>query len=111
VVDDAAERAELVLTTTRETPSVLVAVAGELDAYSAPALADLVDGLRADGYTNFTLDVSQTTFIDSSGLRLLLALQAEIVQGAVGVLVLRAPSDPMSRLLKITGLTEHFTLG
>jgi anti-sigma B factor antagonist len=110
VGDDSAERSELVLTTTREGTSVLIAVVGELDAYSTPSLEQLVDGLRADGYAAFTLDLSETTFVDSSGLRSLLALHVEIVQNGAGRLELHAPSDPVTRLLAITGLSEHFTV-
>jgi anti-anti-sigma factor len=110
VADESAERAELVLTTTREGTSALIAVAGELDAYSVPALEELAAGLKADGHSHFTLDLSQTSFIDSSGLRALLGLHADIVGSGTGELVLKAPSDPVARLLAITGLTEHFTV-
>jgi anti-sigma B factor antagonist len=110
VTDESAGRAELVLTTTREGSAVLIAVAGELDAYSAPALESLATELRAGGAATFTLDLSQTSFIDSSGLRTLLALHARLAEPAAGGLVLRAPSDPVTRLLEITGLTEHFTV-
>jgi anti-sigma B factor antagonist len=110
VVDDSAARAELVLTTTREGTSVLVAVAGELDAYSAPSLEDLTDDLRSNGCVRFTLDLSQTTFIDSSGLRSLVALHSKLAENGDGVLSLQAPSEPVTRLLLITGLGEHFTV-
>jgi anti-sigma B factor antagonist len=110
VAEDSAERAELVLTTTREGTSVLVAVVGELDAYSAPSLDELTSGLRADGYADFTLDLSQTTFIDSSGLRSLISLHTELAEGGNGDLALQAPSDPVARLLAITGLADHFTV-
>ena len=106
--EDSGERADLVLTTTREGTSVLVAVVGELDAYSAPSLEELAAGLRADGFSNFTLDVSQTSFIDSSGLRSLVALHSELAKSDAGGLTLQAPSDPVARLLAITGLAEHF---
>ena len=110
MADDSADPAQLVLTTTREGTSVLVAVVGELDAYSMPSLEELAASLRADGYVNFTLDMSHTTFIDSSGLRALLALHTEIVGSGAGKLVLQSPSDPVSRLLAITGLSDHFTV-
>jgi len=110
VAEDSTERAELVLTTTREGSSVLIGVAGELDAYSVPSLEELASSLKSDGHSHFTLDLSQTTFIDSSGLRALLGLHAEIVRSGAGEMVLKAPSDPVVRLLAITGLTEHFTV-
>jgi anti-sigma B factor antagonist len=107
VADDSADRAELVLTTEREANAAVVGVAGELDAYSAPSLEELAAGLRADGCANLTLDLSQTTFVDSSGLRVLLALHNETTAGS-GRLVIQNPSDPVARLLSITGLTDHF---
>jgi anti-anti-sigma factor len=107
VADDSPERADLVLTTSREAGAAVVGVDGELDAYSAPALEDLTASLRADGCHDLTLDLSQTTFVDSSGLRVLLALHTELSAGP-GRLAIQAPSDPVTRLLEITGLTRHF---
>jgi anti-sigma B factor antagonist len=110
VADDSAELGNLVLTTTREGTSVLVAIAGELDAHSAPSLEELAASLRSDGYVHFTLDMSQTTFIDSSGLRSLIELQNRLKENGGGALVLQAPADPVTRLLRITGLGEHFAV-
>ena len=107
VADDSVERAELVLTTTRDGGAAVIGVVGELDAYSAPSLEELAAGLRADGCNDLTLDLSQTTFVDSSGLRVLLALHTDLAESP-GRLVLQDPSDPVSRLLSITGLTDHF---
>jgi len=110
VAEDAGERAELGLTTTREGASVLIAVAGELDAYSAPQVEALATSMRSEGCTNFTLDLSQTAFIDSSGLRTLVSLHGDLVTAGVGSLTLQSPSDSVARLLAITGLSEHFTV-
>jgi anti-sigma B factor antagonist len=107
VADDSADRADLVLTTTRDANAAVVGVAGELDAYSAPSLEELAASLRAEGCQDLTLDLSQTTFVDSSGLRVLLALHTELTSGS-GRLVLQDPSDPVARLLTITGLSDHF---
>jgi anti-sigma B factor antagonist len=110
MADDSADLGNLVLTTTREGTSVLVAVAGELDAHSAPSLEELASGLRSDGCVRFTLDLSQTTFIDSSGLRSLIELHSLLKENGDGALVLQAPADPVTRLLRITGLGEHFAV-
>jgi anti-anti-sigma factor len=107
VADDAADRADLVLTTQRDAGAAVVSVAGELDAYSAPSLEELAATLRSEGCVDLTLDLSQTTFVDSSGLRVLLALHNETASGS-GRLVLQDPSDPVARLLAITGLSDHF---
>jgi anti-sigma B factor antagonist len=110
VTDDAAESDQLVLTTTREGTAVLVAVAGELDAHSVPSLQSLTTMLISDGYVRFALDLSQTTFIDSAGLRALIELQAKLQENGDGKLVLQAPGDPVTRLLRIAGLGDHFTV-
>ena len=93
----------------REGSSVLVAISGELDAHSVPSLDKLSDELVSDGYVHFTFDMSQTTFIDSAGLRSLVSLQSTLKEKG-GELVLRAPGDPVARLLRITGLEEHFSV-
>jgi len=110
VVDDSGERAELGLTTTRDGTAAVIAVAGELDAYSAPSLEALAANLVSDGCNRLTLDLSGTTFIDSSALRTLLSLHTELGKGEGGGLTLQAPSDSVTRLLEITRLTEHFTV-
>ena len=52
------------------------------------------------------LDLPGVTFIDSSGLRVLVeAHQLRIERGTR--LVLRAPSAPVQRLLEISGLAGH----
>ena len=110
MADDSPERAELVLTTTREGTRVLIGIVGELDAHSAPSLQELADSLRADGCAAFTFDMSGTSFIDSSGLRSLVTLHTALTEGGAGSLTLQAPSDSVVRLLKITGLTDHFSV-
>ena len=106
MTDETPERTDLVLTTTREDGVLVIAVAGELDAFSAPSLEELAADAGADG-APITLDLARTTFIDSSGLRSLLALHAKLERNGVA-LTLRAPSDPVTRLLGITGLDTHF---
>jgi len=55
------------------------------------------------------IDLAGVTFIDSSGLRVLLAL-AETVTASGGAVVIRNPSRPVSRLLRITELESTFGL-
>jgi anti-anti-sigma factor len=53
--------------------------------------------------------MSETSFLDSSGLRAILTTNRRLAADD-GTLVLRAPSEPVTRLLEITGLGEHFTV-
>lgn len=75
---------------------------GEIDSYTAPQLGDRL----ADDPSVDVLDLAGVSFIDSSGLRVLVeGHQARVDRGAR--LVLRAPSAAVQRLLEISGLAGH----
>ena len=79
---------------------------GEIDAASAdtfergvrPAIAESADLL---------LDLSEVSFMDSSGLRALMGLHAEVTQRG-GHIELVGTSSVVDRLLSVTGLDELF---
>jgi anti-anti-sigma factor len=83
-----------------ETPRTL-RLAGELDLNDADALAGRL-AVEGEGPGDLTLDVSQLTFIDSTGLRALLRA-ADSLAGR-GNLVLRSPSPAVRRVLELMGL-------
>jgi anti-anti-sigma factor len=101
---------DLVLTTERADRRAILTVRGELDAYSAPGLEDQVSRLLSQDVDEVVLDLAETSFLDSSGLRAILTAQRRLTEND-GQLTLRAPSEPVTRLLEITGLTDHFTVG
>jgi anti-sigma B factor antagonist len=108
-VDEHIVGPDLVLTTETEGDRSVIAIKGELDAYTAPGLEDQIASLVAAGTTTVVLDLSETGFLDSSGLRAILTAHRKLT-GAQGALLLRGVSEPVTRLLEITGLTEHFRL-
>jgi anti-sigma B factor antagonist len=109
LVDEQAVGPDLVLTTERDGSRAVLAVRGELDAYSAPGLEDQISRLVAEQVNEVVLDLAQTGFLDSSGLRAILTAQRRLGENG-GEMRLRAPSEPVTRLLEITGLTDHFAL-
>jgi anti-anti-sigma factor len=108
-MEDQAVGPDLTLSTERDGTRAAIAITGELDAYSAPGLENEVAQLLADGVTDLTFDLSATRFLDSSGLRTILTSQRRLGDRD-GRLALRAPSEPVRRLLDITGLTDHFVV-
>ena len=102
-MEDQAVGPDLKLATERSGARAVVAIQGELDAYSAPTLEEEVSNLLGDGVTELVLDLSGTKFLDSSGLRAILTAQRRLSERD-GRLSLRAPSEPVRRLLDITGL-------
>jgi anti-anti-sigma factor len=98
--------ADLSIRVTEGDPVVL-SVAGELDIASAPALRrSLLDTLAETDGIPVALDASGLTFVDSSGLAVLL-MGARRFAEADKTLLLR-PSPPLDRVIGLTGVREAF---
>jgi anti-sigma B factor antagonist len=100
---------ELRLLATRTDDSVVIAVVGELDIATAPALVAFLQNNVRDSDGRLTLDLSELGFIGAAGLGLLVGLRARM-QRQDAVLSLIGASDQLRRLLKITGLDPRFIL-
>jgi anti-sigma B factor antagonist len=87
---------------------VVLALRGELDIATVDRVQAAVRELRRAGWSSLVLDGRELTFVDSQGLNLLLALQREARESAWDFAIADG-CRPLSRLLKITGLEEHFT--
>ena len=84
---------------------VTVRVAGELDIATGPRLHDAVENLRACGWSAIALDLGELTFIDSTGLALVLALcHGPAVDGGEIAIAVSCPA--LERLLTVSKL-EH----
>jgi anti-sigma B factor antagonist len=106
-VDEQVVGPDLVLTTETEGDRAVIAIKGELDAYTAPGVEEQIASLVGREINNIVLDLSETGFLDSSGLRAILTAHRRLASEE-GSLTLRNPSEPVTRLLEITGLTDHF---
>jgi anti-sigma B factor antagonist len=100
---------DLTLVTWTDGAKTVLEVRGELDAYSAPGLEAEVSALLEQDATDVVLDLSPTRFCDSSGLRAILATERAL-SAASGRLTLRSPSEPVTRLLEVSGLMPHFAV-
>lgn len=86
---------------------VAVSLAGELDIATVGRVEEQVDQARSTGFAEVVLDLRAVTFMDSTGLRLLLRLDA--AARAEGFAFRIADEDgPVRRLLELTGLSERF---
>jgi anti-sigma B factor antagonist len=86
-----------------------VIVAGELDAASAVSLSEQLRHVTADLVDDLSIDVGLLSFIDSTGLSLLVSLYKKVT--ALGhTLTIRDPTPPTRRLFQITGLEEVLTV-
>lgn len=83
---------------------------GELDLASAPALRETIARLCAEGTEEIVLDISGLQFIDSTGLRCILAARSACDRGGSRMVVEPEPdkvAPQVRRLLQVTGLLER----
>jgi anti-anti-sigma factor len=81
-----------------------ITLTGEVDPHTAPRVeGEIRAGLLSPSVEALTIDLSGVTFMDSSGLRVLISAHRSM-RDRDGRLVLRAPSPTVSRLLEITQL-------
>jgi anti-sigma B factor antagonist len=85
----------------------VVAVGGELDVYSAPRLREALIDLIGAGHRRLILDMDGVTFIDSTGLGVLIG-GLKRLRGAGGELRVVATVEPVVRIMRITGLNRVF---
>jgi anti-sigma B factor antagonist len=92
----------------RSTGVPVVVVRGELDLATADQLWWCVLEASRDG-APITIDLSATTFMDSTGVTLLLRARG-LLDGAGDGMVLRSPSEAVLAVLRIAGVTDLFLL-
>ena len=83
--------------------AVVVTVEGEVDMASIPALRVALDDVESDH--ELILDCSGVTFMDSSGLSVLVTLWSRL-QERGGSLHVRNPSPAVRRVMELTGLDD-----
>jgi anti-anti-sigma factor len=84
-----------------------VALRGDLDMHGVTVVQEALDELYAAGWQRIVLDLRELTFLDSTGLSLLLeAERAARRSGRAFAIVDGSPA--VARLLELVGLTEHF---
>jgi anti-sigma B factor antagonist len=86
--------------------SAIVSVAGEIDVSTAPLLRDRLQQLAA---RFVTVDLSAMTFIDSTGLGVLVGAFRRLREDG-GDLALRAPTRSTRKVLELTGLAQMMTI-
>jgi anti-sigma B factor antagonist len=94
--------------TVSNTPHAVVLIRGEIDAASGPELTATVESLP-DTVTTVELDLSEVSFVDSTGLGMIASLVNRL-EPSGGQVLLRNPSDLVVRLLTVTDLLQFVTI-
>lgn len=91
-------------------PEHVLTVVGELDVATAPALRQaFLTMLGSDTVPDVAIEASGVSFVDSSGLAVLL-MAARRWSAENKRLVLRTPSTPLVRVLDLLGVRRAFEI-
>jgi anti-anti-sigma factor len=92
----------------REEDRVVLSVHGELDLASAPLLQSEIEGIETGGVA-LVLDLEDLEFVDSTGLRIILAAHERAQECGHEFAVTRG-SQQIQRLLDITRVGDHLRI-
>ena len=96
---------ELKIAVTAGPAHTLVTVAGECDLNTGRQLRDVLTSEVSRGVRRLILDLSELTFMDSTGMQVLLSIRTVLtVRG--GTLALVSPQPVVARILALTGADE-----
>ena len=90
--------------------AVVLRVTGRLDARNAQTLLQTCREMEEKGSKNLVLNLSEVTFVASSGIGTLLALTEEFAD-ASGSVHLVALSDPVMSVVELLNLTQFLNIG
>jgi anti-sigma B factor antagonist len=93
----------------RDDDTVRVVLTGELDIGSAPEVEQVLHRVEADEPSSLTIDLRGLTFMDSTGLRMLVAADKRAREESRTLQIIRGPA-PVQRILDLTGLADKLPL-
>ena len=99
----------LELTTETNGTTARLALAGELDIGSAARVEEALAQIENGGHTTIVLDLRQLTFMDSTGLRIIVGADARAKEHERRLVLVQGP-DAVARLLRMTRLDERLEI-
>ncbi len=103
------ERVDFGVSTTQDGDYAVVAVTGELDVYTAPVLEESLGDLVDEGKHDLVVDLTEVTFMDSTGLGLLIKA-LKWAREHDGSLRIVANTEKVLKVFRVTGLDGVLSL-
>jgi anti-anti-sigma factor len=97
------------LTTESEGTAVRLVLEGELDIASAGRVQQELEQIERTGASTIVLDLRQLAFMDSTGLRVIVAANTRAQEQGRRLVVVRGP-DAVQRIFHMTRLDERLEL-
>jgi len=100
----------LQITTREQADGTRIELAGELDIATAPQLEQALEPLLAQATEDLVLDMRGVTFLDSSGLRVVL-VASRTATGAGRRLIVDAGDGQVLRVIRLARVEDRLDLG
>ncbi|WP_411284976.1 STAS domain-containing protein [Lapillicoccus sp.] len=100
---------DLDISTSQRDHHTVVHVGGEIDVYTAPALRERLDEEIERGEHDLVVDLSEVTFMDSTGLGVLVG-RLKLIRVHEGAMRLVCDYDRVLKVFTITGLDKVFEI-
>jgi anti-sigma B factor antagonist len=89
--------------------ATIIAVSGELDLASSPALQEELDRVSASGTEMLIIDLRELDFMDSTGLSVLVRAHQRAEEQGRRLAMVKGPQQ-VQRLLSLTGVADRMTV-
>jgi anti-anti-sigma factor len=93
----------------RDDSMVRLALAGEFDLSNATQVEDAIKDVEHEGPNLIVLDLRELSFMDSTGLRVMVSADARARDNARRLVVVQGP-ESVHRVFRITGLDDHLDI-
>ncbi|MFY9487923.1 MAG: STAS domain-containing protein [Solirubrobacterales bacterium] len=94
------------LVTSVDGDTTRIRLTGELDIASADVLSGALESTQIDAGATLAVDMTDVGFMDSTGLRLLIAANRRAIEGDYKLVIVTGES-PAKRVLELTRMDEH----
>ncbi len=93
----------------RSDGTVRLALTGEFDLSNASQVEDALEEVERERPALLILDLRELTFMDSTGLRVMVSADARARDDSRRLAVVQGP-EPVHRVFRITGLDDHLEM-
>lgn len=94
------------MSVTSDAGTSTVTLSGELDIATADQLTDALAGVESTSGDRRVIDLTAVSFMDSTGLRVLIAANRDAAAGGYSLVIVTGDS-PAKRVLELTRMDEH----
>jgi anti-sigma B factor antagonist len=86
----------------------LIKITGRIDSYTTPKIKDALHNLIKDGHFNFVIDLSDVSYLSSSGILLFINTQKTISRDYRGKIIFAEVPELIYSNFQLAGFDDYF---